>query len=225
MKKGGLTIRSTKWLAYVTLALTFIVLLAGCCHPPRISSVPVELIPQHRDWWCWAATTEMISDNYGHRIDQCKSANYIHGTPPECCTGCTGDCPCWGIAWGATISDVKNNWTHWNFGYTYTSSSLSWDKVKKTISTTRYCKESPIQVIWWWTGGGGHVVTAYGYAEIGDERYISYFDPLPEDCEREDGQCTPVTGGEDIVITYEAFVNDGIHTWGASFYDFKYTGS
>lgn len=213
-----------KWFTCIMLALAFIGLLAGCCQPPRLSSVPVVLAPQNRDWWCWAATTEMISDYYGHRIDQCKSANYIHGTPPDCCTGCSGNCPCWGSAWSVSITDIKNNWTHWNFEYKYIPSSLSWDDVKETVSTTPFCLKSPIQAIWWWTGLGGHVVTIYGYAEIGDEKYISYFDPGPPDCEKKNGQCSPVPGGEDVVVTYDAFLSDGTHTWGGSFYNFKYIG-
>jgi len=223
----------------IPLILIFFALLAlafGCCHPPNIASVGVNLIPQQRDWWCWAATTEMISEYYEHTIDQCKSTNYVHGTPPDCCTGCTGDCPCWGDDWGAYISDIKSNWTHWGFEYKYVSSELPWeddeeDDVKETISPTRFCKKSPIQVVWWWYPNpgwnGGHVVTAYGYAEVGGQRYISYFDPLPPDCDKPDppgNVCNPVVGGDDVVSTYAAFVDDGVHQWGDSFYDFNYVG-
>ncbi|MEW6068313.1 MAG: hypothetical protein AB1610_08490 [Nitrospirota bacterium] len=208
-------------------------LVSGCCNPPKIASVGVNLIPQQRDWWCWAATTEMISEYYGHKVNQCDSANYVHGTPPDCCTGCTGDCPCWGSDWGATINDIKNNWTNWKFNYTYLASSLPWedpnkDDVKDTLSPTAYCKKSPIQVVWWWYPNpgwnGGHVVAAYGYAEIGGVKYISYFNPLPPDCEKPGNVCNQVTGGEDAVSTYDAFVDDGVHKWGDSFYDFKYIG-
>lgn len=205
------------------LMLVFLLaLVSACCRPPKISSVSVSLIPQHRDWWCWAATTEMISDYYGHRVGQCESANFVHGTPPNCCTE---GCSCWGSAWGVGISDIQNNWTHWNFEYTYTASSLTWDKLKETISTSSYCCKSPVQAIWWWTGGGGHVITIYGYAEAGGEKYVSYLNPWPPDYRREEnGTCTAVVGGEDVVITYDAFVSSTIHTWGGSFYKFKYTG-
>jgi len=172
----------------------------------------------------------MISEYYGHKIDQCESANYVHGTPPDCCTGCKGDCPCWGDDWGATITNIQDNWTHWDFDYTYTASSLSWEELKETISTSKCCLKSPIQVVWWWYPigwNGGHVITAYGYAEAGGEEYVAYFNPLPEDCEEPatpQDQCTPATGGEDHVSTYDAFVDDGVHSWRNSFYDFKYIG-
>ena len=220
-----------KRIASIVLMIIMLVAISGCCRgcckPPKISSVYVKLIPQHRDWWCWAATTEMISDYYGHRIDQCKSVNYVHGTPPDCCTGCTGDCPCWGSAWGANITDMQDNWTHWNFTYSYTASSISWQDLKETISTSSYCLKSPIQVVWWWYPNpgwnGGHVVTAYGYADAGNIRYVSYLNPLPPDCEKSDNSCYSVSGGEDAIITYDAFVDNGVHKWGDSFYGFRYT--
>ncbi|MBE0426047.1 MAG: hypothetical protein IBX72_05310 [Nitrospirae bacterium] len=222
-----------KAIPLIIAVIALLALASGCCHPPGIASVGLSLHPQERDWWCWAASTEMISEYYGHRIAQCDSANYVHGTPPDCCTGCTGICPCWGSGWGATISDIQNNWTHWNFEYKYVASSLPWedadkDDVKDTISPTKYCKKSPIYVVWWWTGGGGHVVVAYGYAEAGGQRWVSYMNPWPPDCERPDppgNVCNPVGGGEDVVSTYDAFVNDGVHQWGNSFYAFKYIGS
>lgn len=209
----------------VVIALLSLALASGCCRPPLISSVAADhMVPQHRDWWCWAASTEMISEYYGHTIPQCESANFVHGTPPDCCTGCSGDCPCWGSDWGATLGDIENNWTHFDFDYEYKASNLSWTDLKETISTSSYCLKSPIQVVWWWTLGGGHVVTAYGYAEAGGEKYVAYFNPLPEDCATSEDGCEPVPGGEEVVSTYDAFVSDGVHTWGNSFYDFKYTG-
>jgi len=221
-----------KLFVFILIITSLLLLLPGCCHPPKIASVGVNLISQHRDWWCWAATTEMISEYYGHKVEQCESANFVHGTPPDCCTGCSGNCPCWGDDWGATINDIKNNWTHWNFIYNYISSELPWeddnnDDVKDTVSPTQFCKKSPIQAIWWYYPigtNGGHVVTIYGYAEIGNNKYISYFDPLPEDCEIVMNNCSSVTGGEDVVSTYAAFLDNGIHKWGDSFYNFKYTG-
>jgi len=189
-----------------------------------MSSLKVKLIPQHRDWWCWAATTEMISEYYGHRVQQCDSANFIHGLPPDVCTGCSGDCPGWGGAWGASIADIQNNWTHWNFDYDYTAASLSWSKLKETISTSSNCCMSPVQVVWWWTGGGGHVVTAYGYVEAGGTNYVAYMNPWPPDCQKVNNNCTGVTGGEDVVSTYDAFVSTAGHNWGNSFYKFSYTG-
>jgi len=199
-----------------------ITMMSGCCHPKKIAGLTVPLIAQHRDCWCWAATTEMISTFYGHPIKQCDSANFVHGTPPDCCTGCSGNCPGWGWGWGASIDDIKNNWTHWKFQYSFMASSLSWTDVTSTLSPELGCKNSPIQVVWWWTGGGGHVIAAYGYAEAGGQKYVSYLNPWPPDCSKKGDTCTPVTGGDDTVMLYDSFVSAADHTWGDSFYAFKY---
>lgn len=204
-------------------------LLFGCCTAPPSESHNVALFPQHRDWWCWAATTEMISDYYGHRIQQCDSANYVHGTPPNCCTGCTGNCPCWGSGWGATIGQIQNNWTHWNFSYEYVSSSLSWKDLKKTLSKKKYCRKSPVQAVWWWPNSG-HVVVITGYTELklttGTYKFVFYNNPAPMDCTRNNlGVCQPrASGGAAAVSTYDAFKVSGTRTWGDSFYGFRYTG-
>ena len=209
-------------LAKIIVTMSLAALIGGCCTPPALSSVGVQLVPQERDWWCWAATTEMISGYYGNQIEQCESANYVHGSTPDCCTGCVGNCDCWGSGWGASITNIKNNWTHWGFSYKHASSELSWDDLKSTISTTPYCKRSPIQAVWWWTGGGGHVVTVYGYAEIGGTNYVAYYNPLPVSCQRDaSGTCSTRPGGEDVVSTYAAFENSAAHDWGDSFYNFS----
>jgi hypothetical protein len=217
-------------LIYVLLSLALLAFISGCCHPPKLSSVAANLkIPQHTNTWCWAASTEMISDYYKERVKQCESSKYVHNKPADCDKGCAGYCPCWKTAtqWGcgATINQIKNNWTHWKFKYTYASSSLSWKKLKETLSTSPSCDRSPIQVIWWWTYGGGHVVTAYGYAEAGGEKYVAYYNPWAPDCQSPGDDCKlPVSGGEDVVNTYDAVVSSAIHVWGNSFYKFKYFG-
>ena len=66
------------------------------------------------------------------------------------------------------------------------------------------------------------MVTAYGYAEIGGTNYVSYMNPWEPDCQKVASACSSKTGGEDTVSTYDAFVDDGVHNWGNSFYKFKY---
>jgi len=169
----------------------------------------------------------MISEFYDQRVPQCDSANFVHGTPPDCCTGCTGDCPCWGDDWGASIAEIENNWSHWDFEYTSIDSTLSWSKLQNTI----YCDKSPVFVIKWRYCGAppspvcsGHVVVAYGYAQIGNVNYVSYFDPWPPDCDKTGNVCSSVNGGDDVVTTYAAFVETGLWFWGDTIYDFSYTG-
>jgi len=211
--------KRSKVFVFAVLCLAVFGFQAGCCQPPKLSSVGVNIHPQQRDWWCWAACTEMVSEYYGHRVIQCDSANYVHNKDHdpdvECCTGCKGDCPCWGSAWGAFIDEIKDNWTHWKFNYTYVASSLSWEDLKSTVSTTSCCGKSPIYVVI-----PGHVVVIYGYAEINGNKYISYFDPWEPNCEKVSANCQDKTGGADVVTTYDAFLNK----WKHSFYKFSYVG-
>lgn len=207
--------------SFLSLVLVMALLMfAGCCSPPRIASLGVNLHPQQRDWWCWAAAAEMISEYYAHRVPQCESASYVynkdHDPDINCCTGCTGNCPCWGSAWGATIAEIKDNWTHWNFAYTYLTTTLAWNDLKEALSPTAYCGKTPIEAII-----PGHVLVVYGYAEIGENKYVSYFDPWEPDCEKVAGTCRTQSGGDDVVTTYDAFLT----IWNQTFYKFAYTGT
>ncbi|MGD8497962.1 MAG: hypothetical protein PVG82_03580 [Chromatiales bacterium] len=210
--------------------------LSACCTPPTGEALNVTLAAQQRDWWCWAATTQMISDFEATRVAQCRSANQVHGTPPTCCTGCTGDCPCWGSGWGATIAEIKDNWDHWDYDYVHLSSELSWTKLKKAISTRPNCDKSPVQAVWWRYDGagnvvGGHVVTVYGYLELRlaaqNLRLVFYHDPWPPSCDppiTATDVCSPTTGGGTFVSTYDAFLQTGNRIWGDTFYAFRHTG-
>lgn len=196
-------------------------LFACTCTPKQLASVDLPFTPQHRDWWCWAAVTEMISQFYGHRVDQCDSAEYIGGG--NCCTGCTGDCDCWGWPWGATVTDIDNNWTHWDFTYTSTSSSLTWEELRDAID----CEDSPLMVWWTWKPlgtNGAHVVAAYGYVEAAGQQFVSYYDPWAPDCQKVGNVCSHTAGGDEVVNTYAAFTETGGHLWNHTWYDFTYTG-
>ncbi len=191
---------------------------------PSISILDVAHIPQQRDWWCWAATTEMISVYYGNnsRIPQCASANFVHGIPPNCCTGCTGDCPGWGDPWGTSTRQIRRNWNHWEFNVDE-AEALTWDQIKQVI----YPGRSPVQAVWWFLGGGGHVVIARGYEETEEgDRLVHVLDPWPPDCAQpmNPGEtCQPQIGGQIGLSGYEAFNNDGVHSWGHSFFNFRRT--
>jgi len=208
---------ASRKISCVMLFLILLGLFYGCCRPPAISSVPINLYPQQRDWWCWAASAEMISQYYAHRINQCDSASYVynvdHNPDIDCCTGCSGDCPCWGSQWGVFLDELKDNWDHFNFQYVYENDVLSWDDLKETIATTSGCGRSPIEAL-----VPGHVVVIYGYAEVAGERYLSYRDPWEPNCEKSGSSCSSKTGGDDVLTTYDAFIT----RWWGSLYDFEY---
>ena len=215
-----------KKLLLLTLLAISLLALCGCvCKPLKLGSIPANrTIPQHTDTWCWAASTEMVSDYYNHRVDQCESSKFVHNNPADCSKGCPGYCSCWGVC-GATIGEIENNWTHWKFKYVHTSAELSWADLEKSLSMRLFCDKSPVQVIWWWSGGGGHVVTAYGYVESANGDFVSYYNPWPPDCSGPSNACKSSTsGGEDAVATYEWMVSTADKRWGDSFAKFSYAG-
>jgi hypothetical protein len=215
-------------------ALAIMCAMPGCCRPLRVGSVPANLfVPQHTNTWCWAASTEMISDYYNHRVYQCDSSRYVHNKPASCSGGCPDFCKCWEddnysdrTGCGARIDQIKRNWTHWKFKYTYTGAELSWKNLKKSLSMRPFCDRSPVQIIWWWTLGGGHVVTAYGYAEAAQYKFVYYFNPWAPDCKQPDKACSSysVSGGDDAVSTYEWVVSTADKRWGDTFAKFSYAG-
>jgi Papain-like cysteine protease AvrRpt2 len=210
------------------LVLTF----CGCpCRPLKVGIIPIKsTVPQHTNTWCWAASTELISDYYNHRVDQCESSKFVHNNPADCSKGCPGYCSCWYIynvqpGCGATISQIADNWTHWKFKYVNTSAALSWDDLKVSLSVMRKCDKSPVQVIWWWTEGGGHVVTAYGYVEGAQDKFVIYYNPWAPDCTDPDTACSsPTDGGEYASATYEWMVSTADKRWGDTFAKFSYAG-
>lgn len=178
----------------------------------------LELVPQHTNRWCWAACTEAISAFYGHRVLQCASSQYIHNNPTTC-KDCSSFCTCWN-ACSASIDNVKKNWTHWKFNYSYLNKCLTFNEIKDAI----YSKKSPIFVIWWYPTTG-HVVTIYEYLDLGDDlTLVAYRNPWPPDCSNPTSNCnTSVSGGEDAASYYDTFVDDGNHRWGDTFYNFSYS--
>ena len=200
--------------------------IAACCTPLAAGGVALNWTPpQHTDTWCWAASTELVSDFFNHRVNQCDSSNHVHGKPADCSKGCSGYCDCWGVC-GATIGQIQDNWTYWKFSSTHVASALSWATLKKTMSSTWLCDKSPVQVIWWWTGGGGHVVSAYAYIETAVGKFVAYYNPWGPDCSMPDASCNSAStaGGDDAVATYEWMVSTSDKQWGDTFYAFKYNG-
>src|ERR1700687_785173 len=71
----------------LVLLLATAFLMAGCCKPnDSLGSQPVTLRPQETNNWCWAATTQMITEFLGHGKNQCDLANLRFGRT-DCCTG------------------------------------------------------------------------------------------------------------------------------------------
>jgi hypothetical protein len=154
------------------LSLTF--LLAGCCKPGIIGSLPVELRSQETSMWCWAASGEMVMDYLGTNVTQCDEANKRFGRT-DCPCGQCGDNPL------ANPPCVYGGWPEFDkYGFTFERTSdtaLSWSSLTKELSPNKYCGKTPIAFSWHWDGGGGHMMVAYGYASVAGVNYVAIHDP------------------------------------------------
>src|SRR5512140_1901508 len=77
--------------------------------------LPVTLVIQEQNQWCWAAVSKCALDYYGHSVSQCAIAEYTRTTATwhdfgkqKCCDFPTGNCNYWNYDWGysGSISDI-----------------------------------------------------------------------------------------------------------------------
>lgn len=190
-------------LTIVTLGI-FIIILEGCdcckCKPALIGSQPVTLRAQETGNWCWAATTQMITEFLEHGRTQCDLANERFARNDCCTSGCPKNAACNIPGW--------TMFTECGFTYSNSSTPLTWEKIKFEI----YCAKKPLSFAYGPKSGGvGHVLVIYGYAEIGDDKFLSLKDPW--------SPCN----GTDRFITYQEYSNSATHNHWETAYSFKYT--
>jgi hypothetical protein len=178
-----------------------VLVFQGCCVPKgNIGSVPVTLRPQETNNWCWAATTQMITDFLGHGRSQCDLANQRFGRT-DCCTG---TCP-------KNAACDMSGWTMFaecDFDATAQATPLSWDDIKDQI----YCREKPMSFAYGAkTGGIGHVVVISGYAQLNGIDYVALTDPW--------APCS----GADRFITYDEYSNSATNDHWETNFDITYT--
>jgi len=127
---------------------------------PASKSLSVPFDFQENQNWCWAAAIKMVSDYYGHYVEQCSILSYWYGL--QCClypsycdtTGSSGQI--------ANTLNANGLYVEW------TPSALSLSQVKYEISAGR-----PL-ILGYRNSFSGHVVVLYGFTE-NDEVLI--YDP------------------------------------------------
>jgi hypothetical protein len=147
-------------------ALAGALVLAGCCPVGGVGSRLVQLRPQETANWCWAASTQMVTENLGHNIAQCDMANLRFGRT-DCCSG---TCP-------QNAACNMPGWTMFaEYGFTFDASAapLSWDDLKAQICQAK----KPMAFAYGPKSGGvGHVVVIRGFIESGASRSVLISDP------------------------------------------------
>ncbi|MFH2045400.1 MAG: papain-like cysteine protease family protein [Pseudomonadota bacterium] len=203
---------SKRFFNYLMSIVFAFFLIAGCCNPAVIGSLPVQLHSQETSMWCWAASSQMIMDYLGHDVDQCVQANNRFNRN-DCCN--IDLCP--PPTQSTAHACVTGGWPEFDkYGFAFKTTSnaaLSWEDLKEQISNESYCKKRPFAFSWHWIGGGGHMMVAKGYMTLEGTNYVVILDPW-----------APCAGDEQIV-TYDYYVQSlGHHTHWNDYYDIEYTG-
>jgi hypothetical protein len=134
---------------------------AGCAPADR-SSLNVTFRRQEGDYWCWAASAEMVMEYLGRRVMQCEQANRSLSRH-DCCQsplpdGC--DSTGWPQFGEYGFSFKKTNTPMHPAGY------LSWEEIKAQLSPrdpANPCSFTPFAFSWRIYGGTGHMMVATGY--------------------------------------------------------------
>ncbi|MFO0952094.1 MAG: C39 family peptidase [Isosphaeraceae bacterium] len=163
----------------------------------------VDLRPQEKPNWCWAATSQMTME-FDHRngtqdVSQCQQVSKKLSLGAGGCCSSSQDCDVTG--WPI--------FTQFNFTATSTSSQeLSWDDVRAEIDAGR-----PFCFTLKWTESAlntasGHMVLVRGYEiDAQNQRWVHVIDPLPVP---EPGNPIPALarGGDTLMIRYEDYVGN-----------------
>jgi hypothetical protein len=161
----------------------------GCkCYPEISGNVPNTLRPQETNNWCWAATTQMLSENLGIVVTQCDLANHRFGKA-NCCDFETA-----GVSCPKTSDCNTPGWLELDYAgvkFSETSTALSWEDLRKQI----YCSKKPMGYAYGTSGVVGHVLVIKGYITLAGTNYLILNDPW-----------APCAGAERI-ITYEEYAD------------------
>lgn len=135
----------------------------GSASPTYDRLLPVPLVRQQTQVWCWAATSEMIFRYYSLPITQCQLVSvYLN---QECCTGN----PFCAVPSGTMDTIQRGLFLVGGVRSTWAPGPLSFDQVAAEIDAGR-----PI-MIGYRGSFSGHVVMLTGYARA--TRYVKILDP------------------------------------------------
>lgn len=149
------------------LLMTLMLLTGLLAREARAETVtlPVPLIGQQTNMWCWATTLQMSVTHTGTAINQCSQANARFGradccnvpTPAACIQGGWPDYP------RVNYNRVESAW----------GVPLTFAQIQAEIRANR-----PVNFSWGWAGGGGHIMVAKGFSTDGGQ-WVIINDPWP----------------------------------------------
>ncbi len=143
------------------------------CNPDPFRCLPVALVKQTGDNWCWAAAGEMILSSLkttNTNIAQCEQAN-LRFDRHDCCR---------------TPKPEECDTTGWpqfdSYGFSSaqtTNQALTWEQVQEQV----YCRGQPFAASWYSKDINGaktkvgHMVVIFGYETINGVNYVMVNDP------------------------------------------------
>jgi peptidase C39-like protein/FG-GAP repeat protein len=142
----------------IILTMAFIVVLAGSL-PALAGILPVPMIYQTQNQWCWAGSCQMILSYYGTATAQCTMANYCFGLSYCCSSPSSTSCnqPNWIFGYGKDMAEVLSHYG--SISGTGYNSYLGWSTLVSEIDGGH-----PFVIGFSWTGGGGHAMVGRGYS-------------------------------------------------------------
>lgn len=181
------------------LAMTLAALIAAEAAAQGLGkSLPVSLLGQETEQWCWAASGQMIMLSLGATVDvrQCTQA-----CKEFTCLSCCDQSP--------PDNCVKGGWPEfekYGFSAQYREWELSWEELVAEIDAGR-----PVAFSWWWTspssvGAAGHMMVAYGYDTTNGAKTVRVWDPLP------------VGSGDAHDMSYDEYVQGPDHSHWRDYY-------
>ncbi|HMW39694.1 MAG: C39 family peptidase [Saprospiraceae bacterium] len=171
-----ISIRGGEYLFTVSCIVFF---YCACCptydYPNDSRILDVKYIPQKQQYWCWAASSEMIlkyllpDNDTSHK--QCRQARICLIDTLDNCKCCT-----------YPINDTCN-FPHWpifdQLGFRAFNTDdhpiyLTWQNMLHEIDNNR-----PLCLTYNWTGGGAHMIILNGYQIVDRQLWDFVMDPYP----------------------------------------------
>jgi|SRR3954468_7621021 len=137
------------------------------------NQVPISVVSQEQNQWCWDANSKCILKYYGFNISQCTIAEYCRSVNPStfgssaCCSNPSGKCNSPNYLDGE--SGVKGVLKHFgNLDSKPVETIISGDDVRAEMAAKR-----PFIILVLWSSGGGHVMVACNYSGTS----LTFMDP------------------------------------------------
>ena len=177
----------------ISIATLVLLSVSSSGRADMVTLFAFPMVSQSERSWCWAASTEMITQYYGHRVPQCSVALYYRGevlglmSTVHCCPTVT-DAGC-NIGGDLFNPLAKYGYSRTPYPYeavtataaintmffTRLQSQISPPGVRRPTPSTTGGK--PVGCEWRWAGGGYHTMIVTGAGMLDGVRHVMVHNP------------------------------------------------